>query len=459
MKKSKSILSKILKTLLILIAAFLVFVVGKIIVLRQSAVTHIVTKNNVVENKTALPEKKITYKPVNMTAQKENSIHIVYNGKELNISDDIYKLNLRYYVNPEKVLKAMNLDVKSTGNSSFKCGNAHVDLEKQSFIINDTEHKLRGKSITINNTQYISINDIADMLNLRTHWDLKEKKIYMFTDHKNISAPAKSSNETAKVALIRFEDVSAGSGQEEDTNFEKFRILGDYLYSIGSKYNVTWIPRYKNPGKNVDNNLLTNDTFSNYEFISTLDHLIYRGATIGLHGYTHQNGDTVSAVGSEMTWRINTKESDVRAIAENALNTANTLNIPVKFFESPHYHAVRKQQKVLENYFSIMYEPYSGYWNANPIKTDKSLYVPAPIGYVKDEHGEAVTKDILKDSTFSLASVFVHPYKEFKFIKLSDIDENGYVDYTYEDNTPVKNIMKAFKQTNHQLIGVDELIK
>ena len=183
MKKNKSILSKIFKTLLILVAAFLVFVVGKIIVLRQSAVTHIVTKNNVVENKTALPEKKITYKPVNMTTQKENSIHVVYNGKELNIADDIYKLNLRYYVNPEKVLKAMNLDVKSTGNSSFKCGNAHVDLENQSFIINDTEHKLRGKSITINNTQYISINDIADMLNLRTHWDLKEKKIYLYTHY------------------------------------------------------------------------------------------------------------------------------------------------------------------------------------------------------------------------------------------------------------------------------------
>lgn len=460
MKKSKNIVTTILKFIGILLIIFLIFVAGKIIIFRQKAVTHITVKDNVVQKKTSLGSSKTATKQFKLNPEKVSNITIYYNGKKIDFNNDIYKSNLRYYVNLDNLKKQMNLDINQTAQNEFKLGSTIINIKNNTFSQNNKTYDLRGKSFVLNDKQYISINDIANILNLRSHWDIENNSIYLFKDKKEITAPKEdTSNSPKKAALIRFEDVSAGDGKNSNGSFEKIRILGDYLYSTNTKFNVTWIPRYKKPKENIDNNLLTNDTFSNFEFINTLDHLIFRGGTIGLHGYTHQSGDTVSAVGSEMTWKINTKESDVRSIAENALNTASLLNIPVDFFESPHYHAVRKQQKILEEYFKIMYEPYSGYWNFNPIKTDKSLYVPTPLDYVKDDHGEAIAKSIMKKSDFALSSVFVHPYKELQYIKLGSLDNNGYVDYTYEDNTPVKNIVDAFKKTNHQTISVSELVK
>ena len=59
----------------------------------------------------------------------------------------------------------------------------------------------------------------------------------------------------------------------------------------------------------------------------------------------------------------------------------STLNIPIGFFESPHYKADRNQQKIIEQYFPVMFEPYAGYWNLNPLisfSNKSTLYVPAP---------------------------------------------------------------------------------
>ncbi len=93
------------------------------------------------------------------------------------------------------------------------------------------------------------------------------------------------------------------------------------------------------------NDLLKNNNFENVHFINMLDHLINRGAVIGLHGYTHQHNNQISGLGVELKWNVNSNKNKVLKVVESSLKTAKTLNIPIGFFESPHYKADRNQQK------------------------------------------------------------------------------------------------------------------
>lgn len=465
MKKKHKLLKNILQLLGIILAITVVAAICKVIVFNRDEVSHLTIKNSVLEKPITL-EKSIPNlsNTISVSANattrlnKLAKINIFYNGKNILLKDSIYLQNLRYYLNFEELLKSLNIKFDKT-NDNYVVSNCSVNIKDKTFKRNNDIYTFRGQVFNINSSTYICLNDIEHILNLRDHWDNITNKIYLFDDKKNLTQDKSVTKTTGPVGLIRFEDVTASSSSGNNQDLEKFRILGDYLYSQGIKFNITWVPRFLNPKAGVDNNLLTNNTMTNAEFINTLDHLIYRGATIGLHGYTHQHGDTTSTVGTELTSKINTSEEQVKAVVENAFKVANTFNIPIDFFESPHYKATRSQQKILENYFNILYEPVSGYWNLNPMKTSSTLYVPTPLGYVTDEHGEKLAKKIRKDYKFILTSVFIHPFKELKFINVKPIDSNGCFDYNYQDNTPVKNIVKALQDTNHVTISVKDLLK
>lgn len=51
------------------------------------------------------------------------------------------------------------------------------------------------------------------------------------------------------------------------------------------------MPRYIDPSQNIDNSLADNMNMYNADFIYTLDYFTFRRGLIGLHGYTHQNGN------------------------------------------------------------------------------------------------------------------------------------------------------------------------
>lgn len=129
---------------------------------------------------------------------------------------------------------------------------------------------------------------------------------------------------------------------------EKMKYLSDYFKANNIVFHIDWIPRYINPEKNIDNDLLKNNNFENVHFINMLDHLINRGAVIGLHGYTHQHNNQISGLGVELKWNVNSNKNKVLKVVESSLKTAKTLNIPIGFFESPHYKADRNQQKIIE---------------------------------------------------------------------------------------------------------------
>lgn len=458
MKSNKSKTNKILKTIMIILLVIISLVALKIFIFRRNAFTDIKIENYAVANPITISSpKKIVEFERDDSLKKSSPVKLILSGKRILSSETVYSLNQRYYVKIQSFLNELNIPF-TNDNRVYGFNNCMIDMNKNIYTLNHNTYSLRGLSYVKDDSDYISINDLLDILDLRSHWDIENESIYMFKD----KSPEKESTISlpgGKPALIRIEDFSAGSGQESNNTFEKFRIIGDYLNTNNIKYSITWIPRYKNPPKNIDNDLLKNDTMSNAEFIYTLDYLINKGASIGLHGYTHQYGDTVSSVGSELTWKYNTKESEVRDVAENAIRTAEVLNIPYDFFETPHYHATTSQQKILSEYFKVIYEPCSGYWNANPIFKDDTLYVPAALGYVKDSDGLALAEKIRKKSDFTLTSIFVHPFKETAFIELGEVDKNGYVDYKYKDGSPIKNIVSALCESEYTTIHAAELVK
>ena len=262
-----------------------------------------------------------------------------------------------------------------------------------------------------------------------------------------------------KAALIRIEDVSAGGVFSEDNNMEKMKYLSDYFKANNIVFHIAWIPRYINPEKNIDNDLLKNNNFENVHFINMLDHLINRGAIIGLHGYTHQHNKQISGLGVELKWNVNSNKNKVLKVVESSLKTAKTLNIPIGFFESPHYKADRNQQKIIEQYFPVMFEPYAGYWNLNPLisfSNKSTLYVPAPLGYVKD-NGETVARRIRNYSNEILTAFFIHPYIFLRSIENKNNSTNNEEIYEFNENSPILKIISALKERGCKTITVNEL--
>lgn len=460
----KKIVIRSLKILAIIIAIFIIFVGVKIYKFRKNVIKDIRVTNNVIEEKMPYTPKKANLKEVSFEdkgeIKKVEELTLQYNGKKIYSNSDIFIKNLRYYLNMKDILNEIGVEYTLNKDMLSLKNGVKVDLNKREITKNNKTVPLRGEILEINNNNYISINDLEYILDLRDKWDLENKYIYLFNEKKDIIPEKVNENSTKKAALIRLEDISAGGSMTSSEYLEKFKILGDFLYSQGVKFHLGWVPRYINPGDKIDNNLLTNDLINNVQFINMLDHMIYRGAVIGLHGYTHQSGDSVSTAGNEMGRNINNTEEATRNIAENALIIAKKLNIPIDFFESPHYHATRKQQKVLEEYFDTLYEPYTGYWNLNPLfdpENKSTLYVPAPLGYVTDDHGEKICDRIRKVPDWILSSLFFHPFKEMDFITIGKLDDKGYVDYTYNEDSPMKNIVKTLKETNHKTITVKEL--
>ncbi|MGL5615313.1 MAG: DUF2334 domain-containing protein [Sarcina sp.] len=380
-------------------------------------------------------------------------------GKEIKLESKVYERNQRYYLNLEEFLKEANLDYEKE-NEVYKVNNNKLDLKNKNFTINNEVFQFRGETLE-NESSYISLNDLEHFLGLRDKWIHSEKKIYLFKEKKEIKKENREEKKSGKAAMMRIEDFAAGWEYLQEDYIDKYKIMADYLYSKDFKFNIAWISRYKNPAANIDNNLLENRNIENIHFMNLMDHLIFRGATIGLHGYTHQSGNEESAVGSDLSSKANNTVEETEEIIKAALKTAEILNIPIDFFESAHYHATMKQQRVIEKYFDIAYEPFKYYWSFNPLRSpmDKStLYLPTTLSYVKDETGEEMASKIRKKAKGNtISSFYFHPLsKELKFIELKEMDEEGYVDYQYNENSVLHVIIKALEETNQVTVSAKD---
>lgn len=392
---------------------------------------------------------------------EDTDIRFMYENKLIKFNSSIKIINNRYYLPLNNINNIIKGIVKIRDNHiSINCENEIITIDSSNKVVSYKSGKtdsLRNDIGEFGLVKYISLYDFCKIFNLKTTWNHNEKIIGLYKNRESISQT--SQKNVGRVAFIRFEDVEAGGAYLDDANLEKFRVIGDYLYSRSIPFHIAWIPRYVNPPKGIDNNLLENNNIADADFIFTLDYLIDKGGVIGLHGYTHQNGNEESVIGAEFTNKVNTDEKSIRERVEGAISTASKLNIPITFFESPHYLATQYQQSIFEKYFDYIYEPYIDKYNKIPMlspRNHKTLYIPTPLGYINNDASvEKMIKNIDSNNINQLASLFYHPTKELDAIGISECGD-GYHKYYYDSNSILHQIVNALESNGYRIISIKD---
>jgi len=362
----------------------------------------------------------------------------------------------RYYIPLSFICNKLNYNFDTSDNSILLSNNDNkISLTEDSYVKNSRAGSLRGNLINSNGTYYISISDIEELFDLIAVFDFKNNNISLLSS--NLKAPKDSSVlYSDKVALIRLEDFGCGDYYTIDKNQTKVKCMADLMYSEGMKFHVSWIPRFKDPTNNIDNDLLTNDNITNVGFVNLLDYLLNKSGEIGLHGYTHQHDDEKSGYGEEMSKDVNNTILESRAIIENGIDTASALNIPISYYESPHYQDTLLQQKVIEDYFQFIYEPFDGSKNNIYKSDDYHLFVPTPLGYIHDSDPSSIIDGLNNHNPDALHSFYYHPFVELKYIDVNA--NNNILNITYDENSPLQKIVKTLKSNNYTTVHIDELI-
>ncbi|GEP63868.1 hypothetical protein CBE01nite_16360 [Clostridium beijerinckii] len=385
------------------------------------------------------------------------------NGISLNILNESNITNVpmllksqRYYIPLNFICNKLNYTIDTSNNKILLSNkNNKISLTENSYTKNSGTGSLRGDLINNDGVNYISISDIEELFNLIAIFDFKNNSISLLDN--SVSVPENPSiSYSDKVALIRLEDFGCGGNYSSDKNQTKIKLMANLFYSQGMKYHVSWIPRFKSPTENIDNDLLTTDNITNVGFVNLLDYLINKGGEIGLHGYTHQHDDEKSGPGNEMTKDVNNTVDQVRDIVEKGIDTASALNIPISYYESPHYGETELQRNVIEDYFQFIYEPFDSTRNNIYNLDDYHLFVPTPLGYVHNSDPTSITDGLNNDDPDILHSFYYHPFVELNYVHFN-IDDNK-LNVTYDENSPLQKIVKTLKSDNYVTVHIDELI-
>lgn len=397
---------------------------------------------------------KIKFEEMPITKINNVSLNILNKANITNIP--ILLKSQRYYISLNFICNKLNYIIDNYNtfilvNNEFN----KISLTEDSYTKNSRKGFLRGNLINNDGDYYISISDIEEIFDLIAMFDFENNNISLLSN--NIGT-AKDSLEidSDKIALIRLEDLSCGDSYSSDKNQLKVKCIADFFYSQGIKFHISWIPRFKSPTDNIDNNLVTNANITNVGFINLLDYSINKGAEVGLHGYTHQNGNEKSAYGYELSKDINNTISETRSVVENGIDTASALNIPISYFENPHYSATKLQRKVIEEYFQFIYEPFDSTKDNIYKSKDYNLFVPTPLGYVNNSDTSSIIYGLNNYNPNLLHSFFYHPFLELQYINFNI--NNDILNVTFDENSPLQQIVKTLKYNKYKTVHIDELI-
>ncbi|MEG1483469.1 DUF2334 domain-containing protein [Clostridium sp.] len=362
----------------------------------------------------------------------------------------------RYYVPLNYIASNLGYTKIDNNDLDLKNGNTTIKLSEKEALINGKKYDLRGWLPKYNNEYYIGVSDIEHLFSLTAIFDFKNNSIKLLKSNYNHLDASNKGIKDGPAAMIRLEDFASGGALYEDVNQTKLKAMGDYLSTNGVRFHIAWVPRYINPDENFDNDLLKNTSINNVGFVNLLDYMINSGAEIGLHGYTHQSGDSISLSGIELSSKFNPSEKETRTVIENGLKTADELNIPVNFFESPHYQATRKQKEIIGEYFKYLYEPYSVLYYTALKETDKgNVFIPTPLSYVKDRDVTPMVNKINNPPPNFLASLFYHPTLELEYIDVNNKDNT--FNYTFSSGSLIKPIVEALNNNGYSTIHVTDL--
>ncbi len=359
---------------------------------------------------------------------------ITYNAPEikLNFKEDSIKLTL-----PEKDSKVFSVvycngrlfmpfdeAVEYFGYESREYRGGYV-LSKgdvKTYVKNPTVQSNRVKLATYNNKLFVNLYELLEPFSLVPIYDIKLKSINILNNVNTNTAQELAVSSGANKAYIRIEDIMAdGLDTSVEPRFtvegiEKLRYTAQYLYERGAEYYIAFIPVYVNGASGYKNDVSQEYNIYNSYFIYVLDYMTEHGGHIGAHGYTHQYGKDISAVGYE--WGENTPynytEQQQRFIW--ARQCLERLGYEAEFFEFPHYGATQKQIEMASQYYDVLYHPFPDTKLYNTFtftnRTGKKVYfMPTPADYV---HSKSDRKGIIARIDESISnkytlSLFYHP--------------------------------------------------
>lgn len=397
-----------------------------------------------------------------------SDVHLNFEGKELNLALPIYYQNNRYYLPLTELVSKLNGKseiMESTLLIEMDGVSIVLDANNKLFIKDGSAHKLKKRPVMMENDIYVSMFDFSRMFDLKTDWNVEDKVISLYWRHDKLTP--KEVPPSDKVALIRLEDVAASPYYSKPENLEKLRIIADYLYSENVPFSVAWVPRYVDPTASppVDVDLSTQYSMTNADWVYTLDYLIDRNGTIGLHGYTHQYGKARSVTGAEFHTdsgegtRIPSGDQYVQVRVNASIEAARKLDIPYGFFEAPHYAISGNQLKVVERNFDVIYQFYPGAPDKVVEKKRRNRvtkYVPTTLSYVRGKDIEAMIGKIDGLKPGVLGSFYYHPFLEFNDIIIMK-EPDGYPSYSYSETSGLHQLVRAFYERGYKFSSIDEV--
>lgn len=400
----------------------------------------------------------------NLDYQKDD-INFFIDGNTINFSYPVYLDKNRYYIPLNEIVKCLGGTLIKNKDNTLT-----MNLYENSYTFNledntiNSNIKLKKELINNNDLYYIGLSDLSNILNMYTRWDKNSKTIYCKIHDTTFENLEKYTPKINQIGLIRLEDIVL-SNQEYDKEFlDKLRIIGNFLSSKNIPYHIAWIPRYVCPSMNIDVDPMKLNDFSTAELVYTLDYLINNSASIGLHGYTHQNGNEESAVGTEFGANVPSTENFKTKI-EQAIATAKYLDIPIDFFEVPHYQITPEQNKIAEEYFNILYYPFEDYGLNNVDLTkpqlspynNSSYYISTALDYIPENNIDGAINNLYNADTNNMGSIFFHPRLDFSFIELSE--ENFIPTYKYIEDSPLQRVIVALQEKGFDMSKVTDITK
>ncbi|MDR3596024.1 DUF2334 domain-containing protein [Clostridium sp.] len=397
----------------------------------------------------------------------EDEIKFKIDGNSLNLNLPIYLDKNRYYISLNELIEKLNGEIEKVDNSLNIVINNNIyciNFDNNTVTCPNYKFPLKKALLNSDDMYYINFSDFSHMLNLYTRWDKDNKIIDCKIDgFKNTNlTPYKST--INQIGLIRFEDVGVTSQAYSKDYFEKLRIIAHYMYEKKIPYHIAWIPRYVIPNQGVDNDPLTKNNFELAEMVYSLDYFTSHNGLIGLHGYTHQCGNTESGAGFEFG-KFDPSDTNFEEKIQKAIKTASYLDIPIKFFEVPHYEITPSQNKIAEKYFKILYYPFNDYGRDKADLTKPQLspynkasyYISTPLDYIPVDQ-EEVTLDKLRNNAneAKMGSVFFHPSLEDNYISLTQDNDTSPTFYYVKDST-LKKLIGILEERGFKMISVADI--
>jgi hypothetical protein len=396
----------------------------------------------------------------------EDEIKFKINGKNLALKLPIYLDKNRYYICLNEFIEQLNGEIEKTDTLlDIKVNNKSYSIDLSNNIIKYSNNKfpLKKSLLNKNDIYYIGFSDFSHMFNLYTRWDKNNKIIDCKIDGFNTKNITPYKSTINQIGFMRFEDIGLNSQPYSKEYFEKLRIIANYMYQKEIPYHIAWIPRYVIPKQGVDNDPLTKNNFEIAEMVYSLDYFATHNGIIGLHGYTHQCDDDESGAGFEFG-KFEPSIDIFKEKIEKALETASYLDVPVDFFEAPHYEITPDQNKIAEKYFKILYYPFNDYGRdkadlrkpqLSPYNKS-SYYISTPLDYIPVNREESTLTKIKNADTTKMGSIFFHPALENSYISLTE-DNNHIPTFTYADNSVLKRLIMILEEKGFNIEKVTDI--